>query len=506
MIRIAICGLHIESSTFTPYMSTAADFTQRRGQTLLERYPWITESPIPGIDQVPRAIAGEEWDVPTKRPWNHDVEWVPILHCSALPGGPVERLTYEKWRAEICDGLAKSGHVDGIFFDIHGAMSVPGYDDVEGDLISAIRDVVGPEPMVSASMDLHGNVSEKLFAGCDLLTCYRMAPHEDAWVSRERAARTLCERLRSGKGKPIKAMVTVPILLPGEKTSTRIEPAASLYDMVPEVAAHDGVTDVGVWIGFAWADQPRCTAAVVGFGDDENHVRDGVSEIAQFFWKVRREFVFVAPTDGIEQAVDRAVASSRRPFVISDSGDNPGAGGADDVTIALSVLLAHPEITGGELSAIHASIYDPQVVKRADEAGVGGMVEVDLGGHVDTRKPGPIHLSAQVRCLVDDPGGLRTAVLGIGGLSVIVTTRRDQYTTLEQFERVQLDPRTTDIVVVKIGYLEPDLYDLAADWIMALTPGGVDQDLMRLGHNHLRRPIFPFDEDMQDPDLTVTTS
>lgn len=142
------------------------------------------------------------------------------------------------------------------------------------------------------------------------------------------------------------------------------------------------------------------------------------------------------------------------------------------------------------------------LTKRAS----GGMVEVDLGGHVDTRKPGPIHLSAQVRCLVDDPGGLRTAVLGIGGLSVIVTTRRDQYTTLEQFERVQLDPRTTDIVVVKIGYLEPDLYDLAADWIMALTPGGVDQDLMRLGHNHLRRPIFPFDEDMQDPDLTVTTS
>ena len=110
-----------------------------------------------------------------------------------------------------------------------------------------------------------------------------------------------------------------------------------------------------------------------------------------------------------------------------------------------------------------------------------------------------------MRCLVDDSGGLRTAVLGVGGLSVIVTTRRNQYTTLEQFERVQLDPRTTDIVVVKIGYLEPDLYDLAADWIMALTPGGVDQDLIRLGHNRLRRPIFPFDEDMQDPDLTVTT-
>jgi len=37
---------------------------------------------------------------------------------------------------------------------------------------------------------------------------------------------------------------------------------------------------------------------------------------------------------------------------------------------------------------------------------------------------------------------------------------------------------------VKIGYLQPELYNMRADWIMALTPGGVD-------------------EDMKDPDLSA---
>lgn len=502
MTRIAICGIHIESSTFTPYLSTGSDFTVRRGEQLLERYPWLTHSPIPGSEHVPASLMSEP-RAELVRPWSEPIEWVPILHASALPGGPLQTETYEAWRDEICAGLQAAGALDGIFFDIHGAMSVPGYVDAEGDLATAIRTAVGSEPMIGASMDLHGNVSHVLFENTDMLTCYRMAPHEDAWVSRERAARNLAERLLNGLGKPAKALVHVPVLLPGEKTSTRMEPAASLYAMVPEVEAREGITDVGIWIGFAWADQPRCKAAVVAFGDDPEALEEGTLEIARQFWQARAEFEFVAPTASIDDALAAAIASDQRPFVISDSGDNPGAGGADDVTVALSAMLARPELTEGRLSAICASLYDPAAVAAADAAGVGAFVEVELGGHIDTRPPGPLQLEAEVAALVDDPQGLRTAVLRIGGIDVIVTSRRNQYTMLEQFARVGLDPRTADVVVVKIGYLEPDLHALAADWILALTPGGVDQDLIRLGHRNIDRPMFPFDPDMADPSLTL---
>ena len=58
-------------------------------------------------------------------------------------------------------------------------------------------------------------------------------------------------------------------------------------------------------------------------------------------------------------------------------------------------------------------------------------------------------------------------------------------------------------MVVKIGYLVPELYDMRGDWIMALTPGGVDQDLERLDYKRIKRPMFPLDENMDNVDLTT---
>ncbi|MDA8857176.1 MlrC C-terminal domain-containing protein, partial [Flavobacteriaceae bacterium] len=60
-----------------------------------------------------------------------------------------------------------------------------------------------------------------------------------------------------------------------------------------------------------------------------------------------------------------------------------------------------------------------------------------------------------------------------------------------------------DILVVKIGYLVPELYEIRGDWVMALTPGGVDQDLERLNFKRIKRPMFPFDKDMSKPDLSA---
>ena len=128
-------------------------------------------------------------------------------------------------------------------------MSVVGLDDPEGDMILRIRDVIGEETLISTSMDLHGNVSKRLAHQSDFITCYRMAPHEDALISKQRALENLLDRLENGKGKPqYKAWIAVPILLPGEKTSTRIEPGKSLYAKVPLAESKEGVLD----LPFGW--------------------------------------------------------------------------------------------------------------------------------------------------------------------------------------------------------------------------------------------------------------
>lgn len=476
--RIGIAGIAIESSTFSPHRSTVPDFRITRDKDLLARYDFLAGDLLDGI------------------------EWVPLLHAVSLPGGPVTAEAYGELSDEIFVRLREAGALDGLFFDIHGAMSVLGRTDAEADLIEGIRDIIGSDVLVSASMDLHGNVSRRLATALDLVTCYRKAPHTDAWDTRERAIRNLVSRLRSG-GRPGKAWVQVPVLLPGEKTSTRIEPAKSVYAKVDEVEAVDGVLDAAIWVGYAWADEPRCQAAVVVTGDDHAVIVAKAGELAQAYWDARRDFAFVAPTGTLAECVQQAVASTDRPFFISDSGDNPTAGGAGDTSWTLNELLQMPEILDSDRVTLYAAIVDPAAVAAAVKAGVGSDVSVDLGGHVDSGPCGPVAVVARV-CAVDlgDPVAGAVAVLAIGGLRVIVTARRKPYHLEQDFLALGLEPRMADLVIVKIGYLEPELYEMAADWLLALTPGGVDQDLLRLGHHGIERPMFPFDPDMADPDLT----
>jgi microcystin degradation protein MlrC len=476
--RIGIAGIAIESSTFSPHRTRLPDFTVTRDDALLARYAWIGA------------------------PWCAGVEWVPLLHAVSLPGGAVEPDVYDALEAEIVARAGAAGQLDGLFFDIHGAMSVVGRTDAEARLAAAVRSAVGPDTLISASMDLHGNVSRELARTVDLITCYRMAPHEDAWESRERAARNLVERLRGG-GRPRKAWVQVPVLLPGEKTSTRVEPARSLYGRIPAVEALPGVLDAAIWVGYAWADEPRCRAAVVVTGDDEGVITAQARELAGTYWRARADFAFVAPTGTLDECLRTAIASDARPFLISDSGDNPTAGGAGDVSWTLDHLLGVEELRLGEVSAIYASVVDPAAVAEAFTAGTGAEVTVRAGGRIDAGPAGPVTVAGTVHSLrAGDPVGGDLAVIRTGGLHVILTSRRKPYHTIADFTGLGLAPATTDLVIVKIGYLEPELYDLAAGWLLALTPGGVDQDLLRLGHHGVRRPLFPFDADMADPDLT----
>ncbi|HBG42803.1 MAG TPA: microcystin degradation protein MlrC [Porphyromonadaceae bacterium] len=482
--RIAIAGIAIESSTFSPAVSHEEAFKTRVGDSVFTYYPFF--APDSGI--IDRAT------------------WLPTLRGHAMPGGIVTREAYESLVTKTLDMLKDRLPLDGLFFDIHGAMSVQGLDDPEGDFLVRIRQLIGTDVLVSTSMDLHGSVSPRLAQNTDLITCYRLAPHEDAIETKKRAVTNLLDRLENGKGKPAyKAWIPVPILLPGEKTSTRIEPAKSLYAGIPGVIRKDDVIDASIWMSYPWADEPRNHGVVVTYGDDKEAVAQAAEKLAAHFWKVRKEFEFVAPTAPLAECLDKALASTVKPFIISDMGDNPTAGGAGDVTWTLHEIFKRPEFrspTGKSL--IYASIPGEEFVKKALEIGVGGEIDAEAGAAVDNRYAPPIRLKGTITAIEKGNIDAKTeVVVKCGTISVIVTERRKGYHTEDAFTRLGLHPREADIVVVKIGYLEPDLYNMRADWIMASTPGGVDQDLLRLDYKRLNRPIYPLDADMADPDLSA---
>ncbi len=439
--RIAIAGVAIESSTFSPALTHEDAFHAKTGEAVFSYYPFLAP------DSLLRKRA----------------KWLPTLKGHALPGGTVTREAYESLLGKTLNMLSKTLPLDGLFLDIHGAMSVVDLDDPEGDFIARIREVVGTETLISTSMDLHGNVSERLAHHSDLITCYRMAPHEDAIESKKRAVDNLISRLESGKGKPAyKAWIPVPILLPGEKTSTRIEPGKSLYAQIDPVTKQEGIVDAAIWIGYAWADEPRNHAVVMVTGDDKNKVTTSAEKLANSFWEVRNEFEFVAPTATLKESLDKAIVSKVHPYIISDMGDNPTAGGAGDVTWTLREILARPEFkTKKGPSLIYASIPGPEFVEEAVKTGIGGTVTSYAGAAVDNRYAPALELSGTITAIKQGDKDAETeVVVNIGSVSVIVTKKRKPYHHVSDFTDLGLNPEVADILVVKIGYLVPELYDI----------------------------------------------
>lgn len=482
--RVAIAGIGIESSTFSPARTHEEAFHARIGDSIFGRYDFFAEN----------------------SDFRNRAEWIPTFLGKALPGGTVTKEAYESMVAKTLKMLKENGPYDGLWFDIHGAMSVEGLIDAEGDLIKRIREVIGTEVLISTSMDLHGNVSEALAKHSDLITCYRMAPHEDAIESKARSIGNLLERLENGKGRPkYKAWVPIPILLPGEKTSTRIEPGKDIYAKIPVIEEQNGVIDAAIWVGYAWADEPRNHAVVMAVGDDKEQVTKGAELLAKSFWDARLEFDFVAPTTTFEESLQLAFKSDKKPYIISDMGDNPTAGGAGDVTWTLREILSRKEFQKADgPSLTYASIPGPELIDEALKVGVGGKVKAMVGAMVDDRFSPPLELEGVITAIKKgDRDAEVEAVVQIGSISVIVTKKRKPYHHESDFTELNLNPRTADILVVKIGYLVPELYDMRGGWNMALTPGGVDQDLERLGYQNIKRPMFPLDTNMEDPDLSA---
>jgi microcystin degradation protein MlrC len=476
-MRIAIAGITNESLGASPLMTRLQDFRVLRGEAVLQEGPFHLGALAEHLQ----------------------IEAVPILTATHLaPGGTVELSAYLQLRDEILAGLSAAGPLDGICLMLHGAMLVEHIWSGEADLVREIRALVGNDVYIAARFDLHANVSEDFANRTDLWTAFRTAPHRDAVETTERALSLLAGALRRGK-RPRPAFVRVPLLLQGEKATTDVEPMRSLEAMARAAEQEPGILCAEVCVGFGWADSPHSSSSVAVIAEDETclpRAREHALRIAQTMWERRREFRFdqeVAAT--VDDALDSARRAPESSVWLTDSGDNPTAGTPGDSTYFLSRML--------ELKlpdAVFASIPDEVAWRVCAEAGEGADVLINLGGHWDKSRTGPLEITGSVTHLYAgdmESGVSPMATVDVAGIQVIVTRLRKAITTLDDFRNAGIDPLAHRIVVVKLGYLMPQLRDAAPREILVLTPGYSDMELERLPYRYVTRPIFPLDRDFE---------
>lgn len=463
-MRIAIAGISNENTNFSPILNRLPDFTILADDDLLTsgRYPFLAQF--------------------------EGITFLPTLFAHSLPGGPIAVETYHHLKEGLLSRLRALGPMDGVYLDLHGAMYVEGMSDAEADLASAVRKIVGSDALIAASMDLHGNISQKYVDLVDIITAYRTAPHRDTLETRQRSCELLVQSLQSDT-RPQIALVPIPVLLAGEMTRTDMEPGATLWGTLPEIDQRSGVLHAALFVGFAWVDEERAHAAAVVTGTDRRAIEAAAREIAQSYWNARHQFHFGTPSGTIDECIAAALATSDAPIFLSDSGDNVTAGAAGDLPLVLERLLAY-----AVPNALVAGLCDAEAVTHCQRAGVGATVDVTLGGKLDTTHGKPLLVRARVVNLIFSGEDATHAILQVAGVTVVVISQRQGFTSVADFTNAGIDPLAYKIVVVKLGYLFPELIEIAAKAWMALSPGAADLDLARLSYQRIARPMFPKDQ------------
>ena len=469
-LRIAVGGFLHESTTFVDQPTTWDDFA-RAG-------PWPGacegEAMLETLDGLNLGVSGF---IDEARKSGHTI--VPVAWGMAMPAGPVTAHAFERMSAALVDGYRRSG-ADVIFVELHGAMVADEFDDAEGELLRRIRAVAGPDVAVVGTLDLHVNMSDTMVEKTNLLSAYRTYPHVDWGETGRRVARWLDRALSWGR-KPAKAMRRMPFLIPVTAGCSLISPVKELYQQLEAIEAETGV-HLNFTPGFPPADIADCGPAVFGYGADQATVQRAVDRLADAVIAAEPQFA-AQRVQPVAEAVANAIAISanaKKPVVLADTQDNPGAGAPSNTTGIIAELLAQRA-----QGAIVGIVHDPDAAAAAHAAGLGAHLNIAIGGGLagegQTPQPGPWTVvalsdgkfagtSPMLRSKIAQMG--KTAVLKQDGVEVLVATIRQQPIHRETFSHLGIDPRDRRIVALKSSvHFRAGFQEIAEDVITCAAPG-----------------------------------
>ncbi len=490
-MRIAIGQLWQESNTFNPIRTTRTHYEQvgiSRGQEMIEQMTDTNE--LGGFIQ-------------SIRSWPEHPHLVGLARLPAWPGGTATCETAEWLLAELLDPLRRSLPVDAVLLALHGSLVADGATDIEGDLLQAIRQLIGPNRPLVATLDLHANVTQKMVDAANALVLYHTAPHIDVFETGQRGAAVLRRILVEG-ARPVTAFRKLPLVLPAERANTQDPDSVSfaIRKRLQELEMHPQVLAAGLATVQPWLDIAELGSAVVVVTDGQLELAETFCrELADRVWKSRRDYL--PDLVSIDEAVQIARRNQDGLVVLSDSADATTSGAPGDSTWLLRELVKHRW-----QRPVLVPMVAPEAVAEAAERGEGAKWLAVLGGKRDARFSRPIELTVRVdrsfqarfvmsghlaRNLAIDMGP--SAVLRSGDVSILATTCTGPHFAPEFFRSAGFDPFAAGVLVAKSPCGFRAAYQNHATIIRVVrAPGCAPSDFWKYEYRNIPHPTWPWDE------------
>ncbi len=484
-MKIFTAYLAHETNTFSPIPTNLAAFSEGGFYR-----PGESPPPAPGASE---HLLGASYFYEEAVRRGDDI--IVGLCAQAQPSRPTNRADYLQLRQWLLDDLTKARDgIDMVLVMMHGAMMAEGCDDCEGDVVAAMRSIVGPDVPIGLLLDLHCNITPAMLDNATIVKACKEYPHID-FDARARELYALCADVRARAIAPVVGFCRVPML---GLFQTAQEPMRSFIDGILAREAMPGICSITLAHGFPWSDFPDAGASVIVYADKDIALAQRCAdEVAAQFFALRESGQAVLT--GVDDAIDQALACKDGTVVIADIADNPGGGAPSDSTFILAELLRR-----GVKDAALAYIWDPAAVDLAFVAGEGAVLPMRIGGKVCRWSGSPVDAEVEVVRLRTDatqqhiatgstPLG-RTALVRAGGVDIILNDVRQQPFSPEGFAESGVDPWTKRIIVVKsTHHFYAGFHQRAAQIIYCDTPGALNADAKGRPYRHIRRPIWPID-------------
>lgn len=413
----------------------------------------------------------------------------------ADPAGLVARATYEELRDEILLQLRAAMPVDGVVLGLHGAMVAQGYDDVEGDLLAAIREIVGPDVLVCAELDPHSHLTAKRVAAANFFVVFKEFPHID-FVDRARDLWSIAVRALKGEINPVMSVFDCQMI---DVFPTSKEPMRSFVDRLYGLEQSEaGVLSLSVVHGFMAGDVPEMGTKVIAVTDNRPDIGAALAEkLGRELFAMRGTFMVAQVDERV--AVDVAVAATKGPVVIADVWDNPGGGPAGDATVILGELIAR-----GVTDVAVGTIWDPIAVQICMAAGEGAEIALRFGAKSAPDTGLPIDKLVTVKKLVPNaemrfgesfaPFG-DAAWISFDGIDVILNSTRAQSFDPSLFSAMGIEPTSRKILLIKSTNHFYDSFSRIASEIVYCSAGKpYPNNPATTPYSKARRDIWPMVE------------
>ena len=492
-MRVAALGFHHESNTFAPVAASLDQFLTAgpvEGDELVAQYA-ESQATLAGFIEAAAADA--------------DVELVPLVYFDLNPMGTITSEAFETLVGRMLRALEDRGPWDAILLALHGAAVSEIHRDADGEILERVRRLVGDAVPIGVTFDMHANVSQRMVDCPTVVNTYMTNPHLDP-RARARESADLLFRAVRGEIRPVMAVEMPPLVVNILRQGTSDSPMRELVALAAEAAARPGVLSVSIAEGFPYADVEEMGMAFLAVTDGDADLARGIArQLARAAWAVRADL----DGDGvpIDDALHLAVKAESSPVVLLDVGDNVGGGSPADST---HVLAAAQRLGIG---GVFHSLCDPAAVAACASAGVGAIVELEVGGKTDDLHGDPVAIRGVVR-LIDDgkfedtgpthggkrfyDAGPRAVVYTDDDHTILLTSRPMGNTSRQELVSAGINPLTQPIIVAKgvqspRGAFEP----IAAAMIQLNSPGCTSADVTALEYLHRRRPMFPYEPDAQ---------